>query len=155
MKELTNDIIESLKKKQDILYSKIDKISEQIKEEKRKLINLDKFEGKYIKYHDTIFGGTVYMLVDCIMRDKTRYTNYDYCYMFRGLGFSSEFTGYGDATSFSWDYWYEFYFHGNESDFFEKIEKEITIITKEEFNKEFENVIKQLKEFHYTNKYNK
>ena len=45
MKELTNDIIESLNKKKDILYNKLDKITEQIKEEKRKLINLDKFEG--------------------------------------------------------------------------------------------------------------
>ena len=52
-----------------------------LKKKKRKLINLDKFEGKYIKYHDT------YMLVDCIMKDVIRYTNYDYCYMFRGLGF--------------------------------------------------------------------
>ena len=36
MKELTNDIIESLKNKKDILYNKIDKINEQIKEEKKK-----------------------------------------------------------------------------------------------------------------------
>lgn len=142
MKELTNDIIESLKNKKDILYNKIDKINEQIREEKRKLINLDKFEGKYIKYHDT------YMLVDCIMKDATKYTNYDYCYMFRGLGFFSEFTGYGDATSFYWDYWYEEYIYGDEREFIKKIDS-IEIITKEEFNKAFEKGIKLLQEYHY------
>ena len=88
------------------------------------------------------------MLVDCIMKDVIRYTNYDYCYMFRGLGFFSEFTGYGDATSFYWDYWYEEYIYGDEREFIKKIDS-IEIITKEEFNKAFEKGIKLLQEYHY------
>ena len=147
MKELTNDIIESLKKKQDILYSKIDKISEQIKEEKRKLINLDKFEGKYIKYNDT-YGCDSYIHVDTIMREYTRFSNFDICYMFRGTGFTFEFTGYADATSFYWDYWYEEYIYGDEMEFIKKINS-IEIITEEEFNKAFEEGIKLLQEYHY------
>ena len=139
--------IENLEKECKELRDKEHKIQDEIKQLKMIDLHIDKFEGKYIKYKDT-YGCDSYIHVDTIMREYTRFTNFDICYMFRGTGFTFEFTGYDDATSFYWDYWYEEYIYGDEREFIKKIDS-IEIITEEEFNKAFEEGIKLLQEYHY------
>lgn len=152
MKEFTNDEIQALEKKCNKLFDKAYALRNEIKEKKKALVNLD-YEGKYIKYDDG-WGRTIYMKVEWVVVDKTRFSDKDFSYMFRGLGFEGEFTGYGDATSFYWDYWYEFYIYGDEKQFLDGIDR-ITEITQEEFNIEFDKQIKLIKEYHYTHKDNK
>ena len=71
-----------------------------------------------------------------------------YSYKFKGFGFFGEFTGYDDATDFDWSYWFEFNIHGDYNKFQEKVSK-IEIITKEEFDEAFEEMLKSLREYHY------
>lgn len=146
MKEVTSKDIEKLEKERDSLYKKANDLSNKIKELKIKTIGLEGFEGKYIKYEEEE-GYPEYMLVDWVTKDCTWHKNFDYSYLFRGLGFYGEFTGYGDATMFSWSYWHEFYIYGHEGDFQEKIKK-IQIITKEEFENAFEEMLNKVKEYH-------
>ena len=115
MKEFTNDEIQILEKECDKLFDKAYALHDKIKQKKKELVNLD-YEGKFIKYNDG-WGRIIYMRVDWVTNDSTRFTDKDFSYLFRGLGFDGEFTGYGDATDFSWGYWYEFYIYGNEQDF--------------------------------------
>lgn len=150
MKEITNKEIEKLEKERDELYNKAHEISDKIKDLKIKEVNLNGFEGKYIKYEDEE-GFPEYMHVNWVTKETLRYSNFDYSYMLRGLGFYGEFTGYGDATMFSWSYWHEFYIYGNEGNFQEKIKK-IQIIAKEEFDEAFEKVLEQVKYYHYKQK---
>ena len=70
--------------------------------------------------------------------------NTKFSYLIRGHGFCGEFTGYGDATSFNWSYWHEFNIESNDIDFLKKQLENIEIITKEEFDKEFEEQVSNL-----------
>lgn len=149
MKEITNEEIKRLEKERDKYYKKTREISDKIIYLKLKEMNLSQFENKYIKYEEEE-GFPVYMKVDWVTLDSGYFSNMDYCYLFRGLGFYSEFTGYGDMTLSEWSYWYEFRIYGNEDEFMEKIGK-IKIIDKEEFDSAFEEMINQMKEFHYKN----
>ena len=145
-----SDKIEKLTKQRDELYDQANKLAEQIKELKLEELNLNKLQDKYIKYNNG-FDVITYMKVEEIMKDNFRFENFDISYMLRGIGFSYEFTGYGDATSFYWDYWFEEYIYGNERDFIKKINS-IEIITEEEFNKLFEEGLVLLKTYHYKHK---
>lgn len=145
-----SDKIEKLTKQRDELYDQANKLAEQIKELKLEELNLNKLQDKYIKYNDG-FDNITYMKVEEIMKDNFRFKNFDISYMLRGLGFSYEFTGYDDATSFYWDYWLEEYIYGDERDFIKKINS-IEIITEEEFDKKFEEGLVLLKTYHYKHK---
>jgi len=145
-----SDKIEKLTKQRDELYDQANKLAEQIKELKLEELNLNKLQDKYIKYNNG-FDVITYMKVEEIMKDTFRFQNFEISYMLRGLGFSYEFTGYDDATSFYWDYWYEEYIYGDERDFIKKLES-IEIITEEEFNKLFDGGIELLKTYHYKHK---
>lgn len=140
--------IEVLKNKQDSLNDERYKISEQIRELQLKLINLP-YEGKYIKYIDTFDSNPIYMKVDWIREapEKTDRKS-PYSYTFKGFGFFGEFTGYDDATDFDWSYWFEFNITGNYNEFTEKV-KTIELITKEEFDEAFEQMLEVMKEYHY------
>ena len=145
-----SDKIEKLTKQRDELYDQANKLAEQIKELKLEELNLNKLQDKYIKYNNG-FDVITYMKVEEIMKDNFRFKNFDISYMLRGIGFSYEFTGYDDATSFYWDYWLEEYIYGDERDFIKKINS-IEIITEEEFNKLFEEGLVLLKTYHYKHK---
>jgi len=145
-----SDKIERLTKQRDELREQANKLSEQIKELKLEELNLNRLQDKYIKYNDG-FDNITYMKVDEIMKDTFRFKNFEISYMLRGIGFSYEFTGYDDATSFYWDYWYEEYIYGDERDFIKKINS-IEIITEEEFDKKFEEGLALLKTYHYKHK---
>ena len=145
-----SDKIERLTKQRDELREQANKLSEQIKELKLEELNLNRLQDKYIKYNDG-FDNITYMKVDEIMKDNFRFKNFEISYMLRGIGFSYEFTGYDDATSFYWDYWLEEYIYGDERDFIKKINS-IEIITKEEFDKKFEEGFELLKSYHYKHK---
>lgn len=140
--------IEELKNKQNSLNDESHKISEQIRELKLKFINLP-YEGKYIKYIDTFDSTPIYMKVDWIREspEKTDRKN-PYSYTFKGFGFFGEFTGYNDETDFDWSYWFEFDITGNDIEFTNKVKK-IEIITKEEFDEAFEQMLEAMKEYHY------
>lgn len=137
--------IEELEKERRELYDKAHDIENEIRKMKIDEINLD-YEGKFIKYMDT-FGNERYCYVTTIMKDKYAYPNFEISYLIRGLGFDGEFTGYGDATSFYWSYWYEFYIYANDVEEFRKKTEGITEITKEEFDKEFNSQVKKLLEY--------
>lgn len=147
MKDFTTSEINKLQKEADKHWNKYCELKDKIKDLKLEAINVAKYINKYIKYEDES-GYVYYMKVDDVMRDRLRFTNFDFSYEFRGLGFCGEFTGYDDATSFDWSYWENFYIYGDLNKLQEKIDK-ITEITKEEFNTEFEKCIEKLKEYHY------
>ena len=152
MKEFVTDEIIELQKQADETWDKYNELKDLIREKKKECVNLD-FEGKFIKYDDG-YGRIIYMEVEWVVADKIRHGDKDFSYMFRGLGFDGEYTGYGDATNFTWDYWYEFYIYGDEKQFLDSIDK-IEEITREEFNKAFDEQIEKVKEYHYKNKDNK
>lgn len=149
MKEFVTEEILNLQKKANKYWDKYSEIKKLIIEKKKECINLD-FEGKFIKYDDG-WGRIIYMKVDWVTVDKLCHADKDFSYMFRGLGFDGEFTGYGDATDFSWSYWYEFYIYGDEETFLNSINR-IKEITEEEFNMAFDEQINNLKEYHYKHK---
>lgn len=151
MKEIVTQEILKLQEEADKHWEKYIELKELIKEKKKEHMHLD-FEGKFIKYDDG-WGRTIYMKVDWVTTDKLRYADKDFSYMFRGLGFDGEFTGYGDATDFNWSYWYEFYIYGTEEELLTAIDR-IEVITQKEFNEVLEEQLNKLKEYHYTNKTN-
>lgn len=140
--------IEELENKQNSLNDERYKISDQIRELKLKLINLP-YEGKYIKYIDVFDSTPIYMKVDWIREAPDKADRHrQYSYTFKGFGFFGEFTGYDDATDFEWSYWFEFNIIGNYIEFTEKVKK-IEVITKEEFDEAFEQMLEAMKEYHY------
>ena len=142
-----DNIIEKLEKKREKIYEKLFEIDEQIRNAKISSINLD-IEGKYIRYKD-VFGIVHYCHVTDVMSDELYCANHDtkYAYLIRGHGFDGEFTGYGDATNFYWSYWYEFTISSIDIDNFVKEVNKIEIITKEEFENEFETQWSKLKNY--------
>lgn len=142
MPDITTLEIEKLQKQADKYWNKYIELSNKIKDKKLEVFDILKYEGKYIKYGET------YLKVESVMRDPFRYVKFDFCYVFRGLGFCSEFTGYHDATFFDWSYWYEKYIYGDFNKINEKFNN-IVEITEEEFDAAFEKCLKKLKTFHY------
>lgn len=138
--------IETLENKLDELITETQEVRKKIRDLKLESLNLD-LEGKYIKYHDD-FGWTHYCLVYWVTKDTIRYGNFEYAYMIRGLGFSGEFVGYHDCTSFSWDYSYEFYIYDNDIDKFKKEIEKIEEITKEEFDSVLLEMLGKVSEYH-------
>lgn len=137
--------IEKLEKRRHKLYDEIDSINDKIRELELSDVNLQDLKGKYIQYTED--GITNVMFVEDIMRERTRYQNFDAAWILRGIGFSGEFTGYGDATWFGWDYWHELCIYGNVKEFKEKVEK-IEILTKEEYQTEFDKFMNNVKLYH-------
>ena len=144
--------IEELTKERSELHDKISEINEKIRQIRLNEINLD-IEGKFIKY-TSIFGLTHYCYVTEVIFDKlaNEYGNTRFSYLIRGHGFCGEFTGYGDATSFDWSYWHEFHIEASDIEVLKKQVENIEIITKEEFDIEFEKQVADLLE--YQEKYN-
>ena len=140
-----NKTIEELEKERVELYDKAHEVERKIREKKLNDLNID-YEGKYIKYKDD-YEIEHYCYVTTIMKENYVYHNFDISYMFRGIGFDGEFTGYGDATSFSWSYWYEFYIYAHDVEEFKKKTACITEITKEEFDNAFYAKVEKLMEY--------
>lgn len=150
MKELTKEElqeIDSIKNRLDVLNDEKNKLNKRLRELNLQRINLP-FKDKYIRYIDEFDSTPIYMKVDWINPDDKYGDRNMYSYTFKGLGFFGEFFGYDDATDFDWSYWFEFNIHGNYNSFKEKVSK-IEIITKEEFDEAFEEMLKSLREYHY------
>lgn len=143
--------IEELEKERVELYDKAHEVERKIREKKLNDLNID-YEGKYIKYKDD-YEIEHYCYVTTIMKDNCVYHNFDISYMFRGIGFDGEFTGYGDATSFSWSYWYEIYIYAQTPEDFKKKAEGIKEITKEEFDRAFYDHVEKLLEYNEGYKY--
>ncbi len=133
--------IDELTNKRRELYNKISEINEEIRQIRLNEIHLD-IEGKFIKYK-SMFGIEHYCYVTDVISVESE-GNTKFSYLIRGHGFCGEFTGYGDATSFNWSYWHEFNIESNDIDFLKKQLENIEIITKEEFDKEFEEQVSNL-----------
>lgn len=136
--------IDELTNKRRELYDKISEINEEIRQIRLNEIHLD-IEGKFIKYK-SMFGIEHYCYVTDVIFDKlaSDYGDTKFSYLIRGHGFCGKFTGYGDATDFNWSYWHEFLIEANGIDFLKKQVENIEIITKEEFDKEFEEQVSNL-----------
>ena len=136
--------IDELTNKRSELYDKIYEINEEIRQIRLNEIHLD-IEGKFIKYK-SMFGIEHYCYVTDVIFDKlaVEYGNTKFSYLIRGHGFCGEFTGYSDETSFNWSYWHEFNIESTDIDFLKKQVESVEIITKEEFDKEFEKQVSNL-----------
>ena len=139
IKELEKELT-SLAEKRDELKSKIKSLKVQ------QISDTLKLEGTYIKYTDE-FDNTHYLKVDWIREDNTVYTD-TISLCLKGYGFSGEFLGYDDATSFDWSYFYELYICGRTDEDFKEKAKKVQVITKEEFDTAFEEMLNKLKEYH-------
>lgn len=118
----------------------ISKLYEEKIELEHNELNLD-FEGKYIEFENHV------MYVEDVMRDNFRFQSFNFCYLFRGLGFYSVITGYSDDTDIEWSYWHELYIHGNTKKEFEDKIKKIKVITKEEYIKKFDEMTLRMIEY--------
>lgn len=126
--------IEDVKREIEEAKDKLHKLYEEEVDFEHEELNLN-FEGQYIEYKNHV------MFVEDIIRDRLRFQNFDFCYLIRGLGFYSIMTGYNDATECDWSYWHELYIYGNTKSEFEKKIGDIKIITKEEYEKRFDEMV--------------
>lgn len=146
MKNIEKEIKE-LEKELDSLAEKRDELKSKIKSLKvQQISDTLKLEGTYIKYTDE-FDNTHYLKVDWIREDNIVHTDSISFYL-KGYGFSGEFLGYDDATSFDWSYFYELYIYGRTDEDFKEKAKKVQVITKEEFDTTFEEMLNKLKEYH-------
>lgn len=137
--ELFKKFVEDNQKTKDACYEALGKIRDA---ELNKLIEITDLKGKFIKIHsDDIYFQ--YLFVENVSYNKTheRIT-------LNGLGFSGEFSEYKDDNFAHWS-WYaehEIYVSGgwNIDEQFGKIE----IITEEEYNKAFDDFLKEIRKNH-------
>ena len=136
--------INELEKERSELYDKIHSVDSEIRKKKFEALNLD-LEDKYIKYVDT-FETTHFVHVRYVTEDRFYCSthNIDYAYLITGHGFDGEFTGYDDATDFYWSYWYELRISSMDADTIIREINKIEIITKEEFDTEFDKCVLNL-----------
>ena len=95
------------------------------------------------------------MHVNYVTDDKFYRSTYgvEYAYSIVGHGFDGEFTGYDDATNFYWSCWYELQISSMDIDNLIQEISKIKIITKEEFDSEFEKCVSNL--IDYKDRYEK
>lgn len=76
-----------------------------LKQMKLEEVGLD-IIGKYIEYDGDFYKEYLYVeeILDIPEYDQP---DYDFKFILRGLGFSSEFTNYVDSNSFQWSTFYE------------------------------------------------
>ena len=145
--------IEELEKEQKELRDRVSKINDEIKKKKLENLNLN-LEDKYIKYTDT-YETTHFVHVNYVTDDKFYRSTYgvEYAYSIVGHGFYGEFTGYDDATNFYWSFLYELQISSMDIDNLIQEISKIKIITKEEFDSEFEKCVSNL--IDYKDRYEK
>lgn len=142
LRELQADVNTSYK----IFRKNFDKAKEKYNEA---LLDIFNFEDKYIKINED--GRYIFMKCSEVFKhgDLSNRPNI----IIRGYGFHWAVTAYDDYTFCSWDAWFDHKILLEQSD--EDIIKDfsnISIITKEEFNRAFETMISQLIEYHEKNK---
>ena len=140
MKEVKERTIEDVDEEIESARKNLEKLYDERLEFQHKELNLG-FEGKCIEFENHV------MYVEDVMRDTFRFQNFDFCYLFRGLGFYSVITGYSDATDIEWSYWHELYIYGNTKKEFENKLNKIKIITKEEYSQKFDKMVMEMIEF--------
>ena len=131
LKLLENELSVARKK----AFEEVEKLTESIN---KKLLDIFNFENKYIRISDP-FDNTRYTYMWCYWVNRSRGLSNDTEINFRGYGFCSEITSYSDATWMSWDEMKERSF--KERDGYTKILNHITVITEDEFNKAFDDMI--------------
>lgn len=126
-------------------YEKVYKLQDSIN---TKLLEIFDFEGKFIKISNHI-DGTQYTYMFCDWVSRGRGLSNEIEIGFRGYGFCSEITQYKDATWASWDEMKERHFI--ERDGYLRILKHITVITEEEFDTAFNDMISKVVKRHKEN----
>jgi hypothetical protein len=128
-------------------YEEVDNLQQSIN---NKILEIFNFENKFIKIADPI-DGTQYTYMFCDWVSRGRGLSNEIEIGFRGYGFCSEITRYKDATWASWDEMKERHFLERYG--YIKILKYITVITEEEFNAAFNDMILKLIARHKENMY--
>ena len=138
LKEKTN-----LQNEYEDILQKIYKNKQLLKQMKLEEIGLD-IIGKYIEYDGDFYKE--YLHVEEIL-DIPEYDqpDYDFKFILRGLGFSSEFTNYVDSNSFQWSTFYEIHVQPYE---YESFKSKIKEITKDEFMEKYDVMLRDLKQSH-------
>lgn len=138
MTEEYRNIKEKFSKLRQELKEKMYLLSQEESEELLKVIN---FKGKYLHINET---QNVYLYVNEQFGHKDIYTN-EPILVLRGQGFSSEFTQYEDCTYSNWD---QFFSHTIKIDNLDEALTHIKEITKEEYDKAFDSMIKKMIDEH-------
>lgn len=141
LKQLEQELINARNK----AFEEVDKLQESIN---TKLLEIFDFEKKFIKITDPI-DDTQYTYMWCDWVAKGRGLSNEIEIWFRGYGFCSEITCYRDATWASWDEYKERRFL--ERDGYLRILKYITVITEEEFDTAFNDMISKVVKRHKEN----
>jgi hypothetical protein len=128
-------------------FEEVDNLQQSIN---NKILEIFNFENKFIKIADPI-DDTQYTYMFCDWVSRGRGLSNEIEIGLRGYGFCSEITRYKDATWASWDEMKERHFL--ERDGYIKILKYITVITEEEFNAAFNDMILKLITRHKENMY--
>lgn len=126
-------------------YEEVDNLQKNIRD---KILEIFNFEGKFIRISDPI-DDTQYTYMFCDWVSRGRGLSNEIEIWFRGYGFCSEITQYKDATWASWDEMKERHFL--ERDGYLKILKYITVITEEEFDTAFNDMISKVVKRHKEN----
>lgn len=114
---------------------------------KKEMLKVFDFEKKYLKFFDR-WDREVYMFCEWVTEDNDNYNeNRDFLYL-QGYGFTYEFTPYKDSTFVSWDELFNTEIDISENVDVEKEFGKIQIISEEEFNSAFIEMIENLKKHH-------
>lgn len=136
MKTEYSEIRNKYTKLRDELRKQLINLSEK---EDKELSKLFDFEDKFIEI-TTDNGYIMYLYVDEQFYHSMGITGHS-CVVLRGQGFYSQFTDYKDATYAKWDQFCEYDININNLD---KELENIKEITKEEYNKAFDDMIQQM-----------
>jgi hypothetical protein len=139
------DTLKKLEAESKEYYEKWREAEEKIADEKLKKVHLD-FTGKFIRYNNP-WGPCVYMYVRSTHEDKLKH-NEKYSYRLCGFGFTGEMTGYSDATWLDWDFSKEIYVFSGTADGFKEEISHIKEIEPEEFQKAFDEIVKNMMKHH-------
>lgn len=141
--------IEKLLEEKDKAYEVFqNEYNEAIDDFRNKLEELLPYKGKYLYIKDTIKDLEVYLKVDEMFKSRAFSGNRDVI-LLRGYGFYSAFTEYADSTFVHWSFFMEHNIDISGTWSLEEQINNIKIITEEEFDKAFDEMIEKMKQEHY------
>lgn len=147
MKHLTENLrilLEEKNKAYEVFRKGYDKACEEFK---NKLEELLPYKDKYLHIKDTVKDLEIYLRVDEMFQTKA-FSGDRNVILLRGYGFYSNFTEYADATFVHWDFFMEHNIDISGTWNLEEQINNIRIITEEEFNKAFFDMIEHMKQEH-------
>ena len=152
-KNLTlSEKFEKLKKLQKTLDSEYEKAITKFREKRNEInqgyIEIFNFEKKFIKIKDIIDEHYTYMYCDYIWKSSD--LNNDPILTFRGYGFYWEVSPYEDFTFSRWADWLDIEIRLVNNDLQKEL-KRFEVITPDEFNEAYNQMIKEMNKHHQDN----